>query len=169
MNTTSNEFLFRSPRFLRSNSMFTPWNSAQLPSCSYDRAFGHRQSCSKVEKFSKSDPSSLVLSQFSATRQSEMLGDFHPHFSHIDVTGIADIPYRASPLAMNFSEVMLSSAWVRSRFVDYHKVTQCLRFATSIFRMLERTLTLQIADPALKETLKWMPQITGSPFEPSPF
>ena len=57
-------------------------------------------------------------------------------FRKFDFTGIADSARRRSPFAMNFIEIILSSAWVKIRcFGDYHRIISFLWSAPSLFRV----------------------------------
>ena len=64
----------------------------------------------------------------------------------IDITEIADTPCGRSLLAMNYSEVMfLLRLGVIQCLGDYHRSPSFLRFASSLFRLLERTLVPKFA------------------------
>ena len=80
----------------------------------------------------------------------------------VDITEIADTPCGRSLLAMNYSEVMfLLRLGVVQCFGDYHRSPSFLRFASSLFRLLERTLVPKFAIFSMARALRWMQAITS--------
>ena len=102
--------------FLRANCTFASMDSAQLPSCSYDRAFEFRPLCSPCCLIPKVGPffSRSFTNRSPTPASRDFWASFSPMFCEIDFAEIADTPCRKSPFAMNVCEVMSSSAWVCS-------------------------------------------------------
>ena len=94
------------PTFLPVKSMFAAMTLAQLPSCSYDRAFGLRPLLFTLLYNSQGATFLLeLLNRTSSTRENLNFPEiFFLMLCEIDVAGIADPPCRRCPFAMDFSE-----------------------------------------------------------------
>ena len=134
--------------------MLASINSAQRPSCSYDKAFGLRLLCPPhcinpmVQPFF-----SRSFTNLSAMRDSrKLLTVLFTIFYTFDFTGIADIPCRRSPIDMSFNRVILSSAFVGSSV--FATTTEFFRFFVSppVFSVCSNAHLLKSLQPLFDET-----------------
>ena len=100
-------FLCRSQAFFRASSMFASVNSAQLPTCSHDRAFGLRPCSPLYCTLPKVGPffSRFFTNRFATRASRNFLARIFPIFCKMDLAGIPDTPCRKYCSVLNFSDV----------------------------------------------------------------
>ena len=129
------------PCFLRTNSTLASINSAQLPSCSYDRAFGLRQFCPLWCSDTQRVAFRLALNRTGrcATRDGR-------HFFATSVRWKNRYTTQKVSLRSEFQRGnFLSCLGDNQRFGDCHRILSLFLFASSLLGVLVRTLILKFA------------------------